>query len=62
MVYIVGSAAGIKLLPARGPARALPWISLVISIAVLPFVGPLALAAVAAGAAGLVYSLFARRR
>jgi len=62
LVYIVGSAAGIKLLPARGPARALPWISLVISIGVLPFVGPLALAAVLVGAAGLVYSLAARQR
>jgi amino acid efflux transporter len=62
LVYVVGSAAGIKLLPARGLARALPWISLVISIAVLPFVGPLAFAALGAGAAGLVFSLAASRR
>jgi len=40
VVYVVGSAAGIKLLPTRGPARALPWVSRVISIGVLPFVGP----------------------
>jgi amino acid efflux transporter len=62
LVYILGSAAGIKLLPASGPARVLPWISLVISIAVLPFVGPLALASLVVGAAGLLYNLASRPR
>ncbi len=60
LVYIVGAAAGIRLLGAKGPARVLPWITLAISIAVLPFVGPLALVGLGVGAAGLVYSLLAR--
>ncbi len=41
--------------------RVLPWISLVISIVVLPFVGPLALVALLTGGAALAYSLVARR-
>ena len=61
LVYVLGSASGIKLLAPKGPARALPWISLVMSVAVLPFVGPLALAALLFGAAGMLYSRFARR-
>jgi len=39
LIYIIGSAAGIKLLRERGWKRLLPWISLVMSIAILPFVG-----------------------
>jgi amino acid efflux transporter len=62
LVYIVGSAAGIRLLRTRGFARALPWITLVISIGVLPFVGPLALVGLAAGAAGLAYSVLTRKK
>jgi amino acid efflux transporter len=61
LVYILGSAAGIKLLGVHGVKRSLPWISLAISIAVLPFVGPLALVAVVAGGAALVYSRWLRR-
>jgi amino acid efflux transporter len=61
LVYVIGSAAGTKLLNAQGGKRALPWISLVISIAVLPFVGPLALVALLTGGVALVYSLVARR-
>jgi amino acid efflux transporter len=63
LVYVIGSAAGVKLLRSRGVARALPWISLFISVAVLPFVGPLALVALLAGAAALAYSaIFTRLR
>ena len=41
-VYVIGSAAGAKLLRGRtGGKTILPWISLVISLAVLPFVGVL---------------------
>jgi len=61
LVYVIGSAAGTKLLKAQGVKRVLPWISLVISIAVLPFVGPLALVALLTGGAALVYSLAASR-
>jgi amino acid efflux transporter len=61
LVYIIGSAAGIKLLGARGVKRSLPWISLAISIAVLPFVGPLAFVALVTGGAALLYSRRFRR-
>jgi amino acid efflux transporter len=61
LVYVIGSAAGMKLLAVRGVRKSLPWISLVISIAVLPFVGPLALVALLTGGAALVYSLAASR-
>jgi len=56
LIYIVGSAAGIRLLKERGLKRTLPWISLVISIAVLPFVGILALASVLTGLVAFVYA------
>ncbi len=62
LVYIVGSAAGIKLLGGAGPGRVLAWISLAISLAVLPFVGPLALVGLGVAAAGLGYSLLAKRK
>ncbi|HEY9593903.1 MAG TPA: amino acid permease [Spirochaetia bacterium] len=61
LIYVIGSAAGIKLLPDRGPRRALPWLSLVISVVVLPFVGPLALVALGVGTAAFLYGLLRRR-
>ncbi len=61
LVYVIGSAAGVKLLAVRGARRLLPWISLVISVAVFPFVGPLALVGLGTGAAALLYSAIARR-
>ncbi len=61
LIYIIGSAAGTKLLKAQGVRKSLPWISLVISVAVLPFVGPLALAGLLTGGAALIYSLAGRR-
>ena len=62
LVYVIGSASGIKLLELRGARRALPWISLVISVAVLPFVGPLALVSVVTGGVALVYGRVSRGR
>jgi amino acid efflux transporter len=56
LIYIVGSGAGIRLLNERGPKRVLPWISLAISIAVLPFVGILALASVLTGLFAFAYA------
>jgi amino acid efflux transporter len=56
LVYVVGSAAGIRLLKDRGARRALPWISLVVSIALLPFIGTLLIAGLGVAALGLVYS------
>jgi amino acid efflux transporter len=61
LVYVIGSGAGIRLLRATGARRVLPWMSLVISVAVLPFVGPLALAALLTAAAALAYSVLRRR-
>jgi hypothetical protein len=58
---VIGSAAGARLLPVRGARRSLPWISLAVSIAVLPFVGPLALVALVTGIAALLYSRYVRR-
>ena len=43
LLYIIGSAAGIRLLHDRGLKRMLPWISLVMSAIILPFVGILVL-------------------
>ncbi|MDV3277791.1 MAG: amino acid permease [Nitrososphaerales archaeon] len=47
LVYVVGSAAGIKLLKERGAKRVLPWVSLAVSIALLPFIGTLLAASAA---------------
>jgi amino acid efflux transporter len=61
IIYIVGSAAGIKLLPGK-KGKALSWVSLVFSAAILPFVGKLAAAGIIIGLAGLIYSRWLRRR
>ena len=55
LVYIIGSMAGIKLLDHRSPKRLLPWISLIASIAILPFVGVLAFASILTGLLAFVY-------
>jgi amino acid efflux transporter len=60
LVYVIGSAAGIKLLAVRGVKRALPWLSLACSIAILPFVGPLAVVALLVAGAALAYSRWVR--
>jgi amino acid efflux transporter len=62
VIYVIGSGAGIRLLRDRGARRVLPWMSLAISVAVLPFVGPLVLVSVAVGAASLGYGVVRRRR
>lgn len=61
IIYIVGSAAGIKLLTQR-KGKTLAWMSLIFSAAVLPFVGKLAAAGVLTGLAGLVYSWAVRKK
>src|SRR6266704_132650 len=55
LVYVVGSTSGIRLLKTRGVKRAFPWISLVISIIMIPFVGLLMLISLAFAAAGFLY-------
>jgi amino acid efflux transporter len=55
LVYVIGSAAGVKLLSDRGWRRTLPWISLILSIVLLPFVGTPALGSILAGVAAYLY-------
>jgi len=57
LVYIIGSQAGIKLLKERGIKRTLPWIALIMSIIVLPFVGIWLFGAIVVAAAAFVCSL-----
>ena len=57
LIYVVGSAAGIKLLGRKGISGLLPWASLVVSLALIPFIGPLLVASVPVAALGLVYGL-----
>jgi amino acid efflux transporter len=61
MVYVIGSAAGIKLLKGKGARAFLPWVSLVVSLSLLPFIGPLLVACVPVAAAGMVYGLSRKR-
>jgi amino acid efflux transporter len=55
LIYIIGSAAGIKLLNDPGHNRLLPWISLIASILILPFVGVLAFASILTALAAFAY-------
>jgi amino acid efflux transporter len=61
LIYIIGSVAGIKLLRGQKGGKIFPWISLFMSLAILPFVGTVALAAIFAGIAGLIYGWFSQR-
>src|SRR5437867_4524423 len=55
LVYVVGSTSGIRLLKARGVKRTFPWISLLTSIIMIPFVGPLIFISLAFAATGFLY-------
>src|SRR5213080_812801 len=55
LVYVVGSTSGIRLLKARGVKRTFPWISLVISIIMIPFAGLLIFISLAFAATGFLY-------
>lgn len=55
LVYVIGSASGIRLLNGRGIKRLYPWFSLAISLVMLPFVGILLLASILVAALGLLY-------
>ena len=54
-VYIIGSASGIRLLRDKGAKRMFPWISLIISLLMLPFVGIFLLVSFAFALMGLIY-------
>jgi amino acid efflux transporter len=62
LVYVIGSAAGIRLLRG-GPADAiLPWVSLAVSLSILPFVGRVVAASIAIVVAGLAYGALSEQR
>jgi amino acid efflux transporter len=56
LTYIVGSAAGVRLLRERGARRLLPWASLLVSLAILPFIGTLLGVSLAIATVGIAYS------
>ncbi len=56
LAYIIGSAAGIRLLREKGLRRTLPWASLAVSVALLPFIGTLLAVSVAIAGLGLLFS------
>lgn len=62
LTYIVGSASGVKLLEVRGTRRALPWASLVISFAILPFIGSLLVASVPVAVLGFFLGSYRSRK
>src|SRR6266705_2790690 len=62
LTYVIGSVAGIRLLHDHVMWRALPWISLGVSVALLPFIGTLLAASVAIAGAGLLASWALSRR
>ena len=61
LTYVVGSASGVKLLGSSGARKALPWASLVISLAILPFIGVLLIASVPVAVLGFLYGSRADR-
>src|SRR2546425_779376 len=62
LTYVIGSVAGLRLLKERGMRRALPWISLAVSVSLLPFIGELLAASVAIAGVGLLISWALSRR
>ncbi|HEY6283082.1 MAG TPA: amino acid permease [Nitrososphaerales archaeon] len=56
LTYVVGSAAGIRLLTKEVKSkRYFPWLSLVVSLAILPFIGLLLAVSAVVAAVGFVY-------
>ena len=56
LVYVIGSASGIRMLGKGGVKSVFPWISLGVSLVMLPFVGVLLVVSLAVAALGLVYN------
>ena len=61
LTYVAGAAAGVKLLRGSGTWKVFPWVSLVISLAILPFIGSLLLASVPVAVLGFAYGRLKRR-
>ena len=56
LVYVVGSLSGIRLLNINGLKRSFPWISLLVSLIMIPFVGLLILISLAFAVPGYLYN------
>jgi amino acid efflux transporter len=56
LTYVIGSAAGIRLLQERGARRLLPWVSLLVSLVILPFIGVLLAVSLAIALVGVTYN------
>ncbi len=55
LVYVIGSASGVRLLREPGVKRLFPWISLAVSLVMLPFVRLLLLVSLAVASVSLLY-------
>jgi len=62
LTYVIGSVAGIRLLNERGMRQVLPWISLGVSVILLPFIGTLLAASATIAGVGLLASWGLSRR
>ena len=62
LTYVVGSAAGARLLKEGGARRALPWASLVVSFVILPFIGTALAASIPVAVLGFLYGRLRSRR
>jgi hypothetical protein len=61
MTYEVGCVAGIRPLSEGRAQRVLPWVSLIVSVALLPFIGPLT-ASVPAAVLGFPYGSLGKKK
>jgi len=62
LTYVVGSGAGVRLLRGGGRGAALPWASLVVALAILPFIGRPLVVSLGIAAGGVAYGTFVERR
>jgi amino acid efflux transporter len=60
LTYVVGSAAGVRLLKAKGGRRVLPWVSVGVSLAILPFIGVLLTVSATVAVLGFAYGALSR--
>ncbi len=56
LTYVIGSAAGVRMLKERGARRLLPWASLLVSLAILPFIGTLLAVSLVMAMVGIAYN------
>ena len=62
LTYVVGSASGIRLLSGSTASTILPWLSLLISLVLLPFIGVLLVASVPVALLGFVYGVSRKKQ